>query len=241
MVLRPEKEAAARAVFDKWDLDFAVVGETIAEDRFIVRLGGEVKADLPLKALSGAAPEYDRPWVATPAARRRSARCPRSIRPRRCCALIGSPNLLQPRLGLAPVRPHGDGRHRGGARLGRRRGAGARHRQGDRLHLGRDPALLPRRPGARRHAGGGRGLAQPLRHRRAAAGGHRQPQLRQPRAARDHGPARRLRPRHRAPPAPRSTCRSSRATSASTTRPRAGRSCRRRPSARSACWPRSTS
>ncbi|MEL6645055.1 MAG: phosphoribosylformylglycinamidine synthase subunit PurL [Pseudomonadota bacterium] len=67
MVLRPEKEAAARAVFDKWDLDFAVVGETIAEDRFIVMHGGEVKADLPLKALSGTAPEYDRHWTETPA------------------------------------------------------------------------------------------------------------------------------------------------------------------------------
>jgi phosphoribosylformylglycinamidine synthase II len=68
MVLRPEKEAEARGVFDKWDLDFAIVGETIPEDRFIVMLGGEVKADLPLKALSGTAPEYDRPWVPTPAA-----------------------------------------------------------------------------------------------------------------------------------------------------------------------------
>ncbi|MXU66342.1 phosphoribosylformylglycinamidine synthase subunit PurL [Oceanomicrobium pacificus] len=67
MVLRPEKEAEAKAVFDKWDLDFAIVGETIAEDRFLIRLNGEVKADLPLKALSGTAPEYDRPWVPTPA------------------------------------------------------------------------------------------------------------------------------------------------------------------------------
>ena len=68
MVLKPEKEAIARAIFDKWDLDFAIVGETIAEDRFLILLNGEVKADLPLKALSGNAPEYDRPWVATPAA-----------------------------------------------------------------------------------------------------------------------------------------------------------------------------
>jgi len=68
MVLRPELEAQAKAVFDKWDLDFAIVGETIAEDRFLIRLNGEVKADLPLKALSGTAPEYDRPWVETPAA-----------------------------------------------------------------------------------------------------------------------------------------------------------------------------
>ncbi len=68
MVLKPELEAEAKAVFDKWDLDFAIVGETIAEDRFIIMHNGEVKADLPLKALSGTAPEYDRPWVETPQA-----------------------------------------------------------------------------------------------------------------------------------------------------------------------------
>ncbi|SDY00586.1 phosphoribosylformylglycinamidine synthase subunit PurL [Citreimonas salinaria] len=68
MVLDPAKEAEARAVFDKWDLDFAIVGETIAEDRFVVMHGGKVMADLPLKALSGTAPEYDRPWEPTPPA-----------------------------------------------------------------------------------------------------------------------------------------------------------------------------
>jgi len=68
MVLKPELEAEARAVFTKWDLDFTIVGETIAEDRFLVLHNGEVKADLPLATLSGSAPEYDRPWVETPAA-----------------------------------------------------------------------------------------------------------------------------------------------------------------------------
>ena len=68
MVLKPELEAEARAVFIKWDLDFAIVGETIPEDRFLILHNGEVKADLPLKALSGTAPEYDRPWVPTPKA-----------------------------------------------------------------------------------------------------------------------------------------------------------------------------
>ncbi len=62
MVLRPEKEAEARAVFEKWDLDFAIVGETIAEDRFLIMHKGEIMADLPLATLSGSAPEYDRPW-----------------------------------------------------------------------------------------------------------------------------------------------------------------------------------
>ncbi|MCE8532548.1 phosphoribosylformylglycinamidine synthase subunit PurL [Ruegeria pomeroyi] len=68
MVLKPELEAEARAVFEKWDLDFAIVGETIAEDRFLIMHHGEVKADLVLSKLSSTAPEYDRPWVPTPAA-----------------------------------------------------------------------------------------------------------------------------------------------------------------------------
>ena len=68
MVLKPEKEAEARAIFRKWDLDFAIVGETIPEDRFLILHGNEVKADIPLSKLSSSAPEYDRPWVPTPAA-----------------------------------------------------------------------------------------------------------------------------------------------------------------------------
>ena len=67
MVLKPELEAEARAVFEKWDLDFAIVGETIEEDRFLIMHDGEMKADLPLSKLSSTAPEYDRPWEATPA------------------------------------------------------------------------------------------------------------------------------------------------------------------------------
>ncbi|WP_171129320.1 MULTISPECIES: phosphoribosylformylglycinamidine synthase subunit PurL [unclassified Ruegeria] len=68
MVLKPELEAEARAVFEKWDLDFAIVGETIAEDRFLIMHNGEVKADLVLSKLSSTAPEYDRPWEPTPPA-----------------------------------------------------------------------------------------------------------------------------------------------------------------------------
>ncbi len=93
MVLKPEKEAEARAVFDKWDLDFAIVGETIAEDRFLIVHEGEVKADLPLSKLSSSAPEYDRPWVETPAAERLDpASVPRIDPLDGLGALIGSPN-----------------------------------------------------------------------------------------------------------------------------------------------------
>ena len=66
MVLDPEKENIAKHIFDKWDLDFAIVGKTISDDRFLIKLDGVVKADLPLKALAGNAPEYDRPWSEGP-------------------------------------------------------------------------------------------------------------------------------------------------------------------------------
>ena len=63
MVLKPDLEKEAKEVFRKWDLDFAIVGETIAEDKFEVWHNGKVKANLPLKALSGNAPEYDRDYI----------------------------------------------------------------------------------------------------------------------------------------------------------------------------------
>src|SRR5437588_6421024 len=66
MVLKPEKEAEAEAIFRKWGLDFAVVGHTTPTRRFIVRHGGKVMADLPIKELGDEAPLYDRPHVATP-------------------------------------------------------------------------------------------------------------------------------------------------------------------------------
>ena len=91
MVLRPELEREAKAVFEKWDLDFAIVGETIAEDRFLVLHHGEVKADLPLKALSGTAPEYDRPWVETPKAAA-LADAPDVNAAKALLKLVGSPN-----------------------------------------------------------------------------------------------------------------------------------------------------
>ena len=128
MVLKPELEATARAIFDKWDLDFAIVGETIVEDRFLVMQGNAVKADLPLSKLASSAPEYDRPWVATPPAAPLGA-VP-AIDPLKALrALIGSVNYAHkawvyeqydsmvladtvraPGLGAGVVRVHGSGK-----------------------------------------------------------------------------------------------------------------------------------
>src|ERR1700754_2577219 len=65
MVLRPEKEAVAKAIFVKWGLDFAIVGKTTDDLRFRVLHQGEEVANLPIKDLGDQAPEYDRPWRAS--------------------------------------------------------------------------------------------------------------------------------------------------------------------------------
>jgi len=65
MVLRPAREDAARAVFEKWGLDFAVIGSITDSNRFVARHHGEIVADLPLGALADEAPQYDRPWTRT--------------------------------------------------------------------------------------------------------------------------------------------------------------------------------
>ncbi len=66
MVLHPEKRGEAEAVFVKWGLDFAVIGYTTDTLRFVIKQGGAIKADLPIKELGDQAPLYDRPHVAPP-------------------------------------------------------------------------------------------------------------------------------------------------------------------------------
>jgi phosphoribosylformylglycinamidine synthase II len=62
MVLRPEKEIAAEAIFKKWGLDFAIVGETTDTKRFVVRHQGDLMADLPIRELGDETPIYERPY-----------------------------------------------------------------------------------------------------------------------------------------------------------------------------------
>src|SRR5215212_6932541 len=66
MVLKPDKEAEAEAIFRKWGLDFSVIGETTPGKRFLVRHSGKVMADLPIKELGDEAPVYEQPFVETP-------------------------------------------------------------------------------------------------------------------------------------------------------------------------------
>jgi phosphoribosylformylglycinamidine synthase II len=61
MVLRPGSEAEARRVFEKWELDFAVIGHVTETGRLILKMHGELAADIPVGPLVTEAPLYNRP------------------------------------------------------------------------------------------------------------------------------------------------------------------------------------
>lgn len=63
MVLKPGKEAMAEAIFRKWELDFAVIGEVTDTGHMVLEFDGEVVCDIPLGPLADDAPEYQRPYV----------------------------------------------------------------------------------------------------------------------------------------------------------------------------------
>jgi phosphoribosylformylglycinamidine synthase subunit PurL len=63
MVLKPGREAMAEAIFHKWELDFAIIGEVTDTGHMVLDWNGEVVADIPLGPLAEDAPEYDRPYI----------------------------------------------------------------------------------------------------------------------------------------------------------------------------------
>ncbi len=67
MILKPEKEALARAIFEKWELSFATIGTITDTGRIVLKMHGKTYADLPVAPISTDAPVYDRPYVKTPA------------------------------------------------------------------------------------------------------------------------------------------------------------------------------
>lgn len=65
VVLKPDRVAEAEAIFHKWDLDFAVIGEITDTGNLTLKWQGDVVADIPTQPLADNSPEYDRPWVKT--------------------------------------------------------------------------------------------------------------------------------------------------------------------------------
>jgi phosphoribosylformylglycinamidine synthase len=66
MILKPGREAAAEAIFRKWELDLAVIGRLTDTGRIVLRHKGQVEADIPLAPLESEAPLYRRPTAETP-------------------------------------------------------------------------------------------------------------------------------------------------------------------------------
>jgi phosphoribosylformylglycinamidine synthase len=63
MVLKPGKEPMAEAIFRKWELDFAVIGEVTDTGHMVLEWQGEVVCDIPLGPLAADAPLYERPYL----------------------------------------------------------------------------------------------------------------------------------------------------------------------------------
>jgi phosphoribosylformylglycinamidine synthase len=63
MVLKPGREGEAEAIFRKWELDFAVIGEVTDTGRMELVWNGETVADIPLGPLADEAPCYERPYA----------------------------------------------------------------------------------------------------------------------------------------------------------------------------------
>ena len=63
MVLKPGREAEAEAIFRKWELDFAVIGEVTDTGHMVLEFDGEVVCDIPLGPLADEAPCYERPYA----------------------------------------------------------------------------------------------------------------------------------------------------------------------------------
>ncbi|WP_449226848.1 phosphoribosylformylglycinamidine synthase subunit PurL [Azospirillum argentinense] len=68
IILKPGREEVAKAIFDKWELDFAVIGTLTDNGKLVIKMHGQTWCDMPIAPVSNASPLYDRPWEPTPAA-----------------------------------------------------------------------------------------------------------------------------------------------------------------------------
>ena len=63
IILDDKKEEDAKKIFDKWDLDFVVIGKTTNTNNLILNFDDKKVADIPISALTEKAPLYERKWT----------------------------------------------------------------------------------------------------------------------------------------------------------------------------------
>ncbi len=96
MILAPGREDEARHIFEKWELDFAVIGHLTDSGRMVIAKDGAVQADIPVAPLVAEAPVYDRPRKA-PAPPPPAPAAPEIDIGRALVRLMGSPDLCSRR------------------------------------------------------------------------------------------------------------------------------------------------
>ncbi len=62
IVLESGKEEQAKKIFDKWNLDFAVIGKTTKSKKIELYFDNQQVADIPVNTLVENSPMYDRKW-----------------------------------------------------------------------------------------------------------------------------------------------------------------------------------
>ena len=62
LILNSGKENSAKKIFNKWGLDFSIIGKTTNTKNLVLNFLGKEVANLPLSSLSKDVPIYDRKW-----------------------------------------------------------------------------------------------------------------------------------------------------------------------------------
>ena len=63
IILEDGKEKEAKKIFDKWDLDFVIIGKTTNTNNLTLKFNGNIEGEIPIEALASKAPIYDRKWI----------------------------------------------------------------------------------------------------------------------------------------------------------------------------------
>jgi phosphoribosylformylglycinamidine synthase II len=63
IILEDNKENDAKKIFDKWDLDFVVIGKTTDTKKLTLKYNNQTVGEIPIEALASKAPIYDRKWT----------------------------------------------------------------------------------------------------------------------------------------------------------------------------------
>ena len=63
LILEDGKEKQAKKIFDKWDLDFVVIGKTTDTNYLTLKFNDKIIGEIPIEALASKAPLYDREWI----------------------------------------------------------------------------------------------------------------------------------------------------------------------------------